>query len=56
MGFTILNWLCTLGIIRVNRMKEHGTKQINALMNDLSIVATVFLVATTTVILSTIGL
>ena len=55
MGFTILNWLCSLGIIGDNRVKEHGTKQINALMHDLSIVATVFLVATTTVILTTIG-
>jgi len=55
MGFTILNWLCTLGIIGVDSMKEHGTKQINALMHDLSIVATVFLVGATTLILTSLG-
>jgi hypothetical protein len=55
MGFTILNWLCSLGIIGVDSMKEHGTKQINALMNDLSIVATVFLVGATTLILTSLG-
>jgi hypothetical protein len=55
MGSFIVNWLCTLGIIGVNRVKEHGTKQINALMHDLSIVVTVFLVTATTVILTSLG-
>lgn len=55
MGSFIINWLCTLGAIGDHRMKEHGTNQINALMNDLSIVATVFLVGATTLIITTIG-
>jgi hypothetical protein len=55
MGSFAINWLCTLGALRDYRMKEHGAKQINGLMDDLLIATTVFLVGAATLIISSLG-